>query len=267
MKNLFLLSVMCFLVIEAGTIYAQTETGALYKKHTFEIAPEVSYVTYEEPGVLKESGMMYGLVGSYTYHNRIMLKVEGRFTYGKLDYYALGGAPVPENSNRDYMFEVRGLGGYDFPILKSSILTPYVGIGYRYFNDDVLPRPYERESEYIYTPIGIRFITGLGKGWSVGGEGEFDYLWWGKQINHPIDVIPGLIEDIESRVKNAYGLGGSVTLEKRYKKVIFEGGPFIRYWDVGKLELVNLNYGIPIDPSWISKNHSTEIGFKLGVKF
>jgi hypothetical protein len=84
MKRL-LLSVMWFMLIEAGNIYAQTETGALYKKHTFEVAPEVSYITYTEPGVLKESGVMYGLVGSYTYHNRIMLKVEGRFTYGKLD--------------------------------------------------------------------------------------------------------------------------------------------------------------------------------------
>jgi len=262
-----LLSVICFMFVGVGSISAQTETSLLYKKHTFELGSEISYLTYEEPRVLKERGPMYGGVGSYTYHNRIMLKVEGRLAFGKLDYYALGGAPVPENSNRDYMWEVRGLGGYDFPILKSSILTPYLGIGYRYFNDDVLPTPYERESEYLYSPIGIGFITSLGKGWSVGGEGEFDYLWWGKQISHPIDEIPGLSGDIESRLKNAYGLRGSVTLEKRYKKVIFEGGPFIRYWDVKKLETVGLNYGIPIDPSWISKNHSTEIGFKLAVKF
>ncbi len=253
--------------VGVGSISAQTETGILYKKHTFELGPEVSYITYKEPSVLKERGTMYGLVGSYTYRNRIMLKVEGRVTFGKLDYYALGGAPVPENSNRDYMWEVRGLGGYDFSILKSFILTPYLGIGYRYFNDDVLPRPYERESEYIYSPIGIGFITGLGNGWSIGGAGEYDYFWWGKQISHPIDILPGLINDIESRLKNAYGLRSSVTLEKRYKKVIFEGGPFIRYWNIKKLEPVSLNYGIPIEPSWISKNNSTEVGFKLAIKF
>jgi hypothetical protein len=176
MKKLLPL-VICFMFVGVGSISAQTETSILYKKHTFELGPEVSYITYKEPSVLKERGIMYGLVGSYTYHNRFMLKVEGRVTFGKLDYYALEGAPVPENSNPDYMWEVRGLGGYDFPILKSFILTPYLGIGYRYFNDDVLPRPYEREFYYIYTPIGIGFITGLGKGWSVGGEGEFDYLW------------------------------------------------------------------------------------------
>ena len=249
-----------------GSISAQAETSILYKKHTFELGPEISYMTYKEPGVLKEKGTMYGLVGSYTYHNRIMLKVEGRGSFGKVDYYNRGGAPVPENNNPDYMWEVRGLGGYDFPILKSSILTPYLGIGYRYFNDDVQSRPYERESDYIYSPIGIGFITGVWNGWSIGGTGEYDYFWWGKQTSHPIDDLPGLI-DIESRLKNAYGLRGSVTLEKRYKKVIFEGGPFIRYWNIKKLEPVSLNYGIPIEPSWISKNHSTEVGFKLAVKF
>jgi hypothetical protein len=266
MKKLLLL-VICFTFAGVGSVSAQTETGILYKKHTFELGPEVSYFTYKEPGVLKESGVMYGLAGSYTYHNKIMLKVEGRGSFGKLDYSALGGAPVPENSNRDYMWEARGLGGYDFSILKSSILTPYIGVGYRYFNDDVLPRPYERESHYLYSPIGIGFITGLGKGWSLGGEGEFDYLWWGEQISHPIDVIPGLINDIESRPKHAYGLRGSITVEKKYWKVIIEGGPFIRYWNINKLETVRLNYGIPIEPSWISKNNSTEVGFKLAVKF
>ena len=123
----------------------------------------------------------------------------------------------------------------------------------------------EKESRYLYSPIGVGFITGLGKGWSIGGTGEFDYLWWGRQVGHPLDFVG--IEDIESRLMNTYGLRGSVVIEKKYKKVAFEGGPFVRYWDVGKLEPVDENVGQPIQPSWISKNHSTEVGFKLAVKF
>jgi len=261
----FLLSIACFMFVGVGTLFAQNETSLLYETHTFELGAEISYLTYEEPGVLKERGILYGGIGSYTYHNKIMLKVEGRATFGKLDFYALGGAPVPENSNSDRIWEIRGLGGYDFTVLKSFILTPFLGIGYRDFKDDVLPRPYERESEYIYSPIGICLITALGKGWSIGGTGEYDYFWWGKQVSHPIEAVE--IEDIESRLKDAYGLRGSITLEKKYKKVAFEGGPFIRYWVVNKLEPVTLNVGLPIEPSWISKNHSTEVGFKLAVKF
>ena len=251
--------------VGVGSISAQTETSGLYKKHTFELGTEVSYITYKEPSVLKERGTMYGVVGSYAYHNGIMLKAEGRVTFFKLNYYALGGAPVPEYNDPDYMYEFRGLGGYDFFILKSFILTPYLGIGYRDFSDDVRSRPYERASEYLYSPIGIGFITGLGKGWSLGGTGEYDLFWWGKQTSHPIEAVQ--IEDIESRLKDAYGLRGSITLEKKYKKVAFEGGPFIRYWDVGRLDPVSQNVGLPIEPSWISKNHSTEVGLKLTLKY
>ena len=76
MKKLLAL-VICFMFAGVASVSAQTETGVLLKKHTFELAPEISYRIYKEPGVMKEKGMMYGLVGSYTYHNKLMLKAEG----------------------------------------------------------------------------------------------------------------------------------------------------------------------------------------------
>ena len=176
---------ICFIFIQAGNVFAQTETDTLYKKHTFELGAEFDYITYAEPGVLKESGIMYGPVASYTYHDKIMLKAEGRLGFGKLNSYALEGAPISENNNPDNMWEFRGLGGYDFAVLKSLIITPFLGVGYRYFSDDVWSRPYEKESRYLYSPIGVGFITGLGKGWSIGGTGEFDLSLVGKTSRSP----------------------------------------------------------------------------------
>jgi len=75
-----------FVFVAVGSIFAQTKPGILYKKHTFELGPEISYITHKEPGVMKEKGMMYGLIGSYTYHNKIMLKAEGKGSVGKVDY-------------------------------------------------------------------------------------------------------------------------------------------------------------------------------------
>jgi len=79
------------------------------------------------------------------------------------------------NNIDDYILEFRGLAGYDFPVSKASFLTPYAGIGYRYLNDDSSGKVastgalgYERESNYIYSPIGVKFIADLKKGWSMG---------------------------------------------------------------------------------------------------
>jgi hypothetical protein len=268
MKKLLLL-VICFVFVGVGSIFAQTETSSLLEKNTYELGLEISYITYKEPS-LKTKGMMYGLVGSYTYHNKIMLKAELRGRYGRVKWDGLTlEGQVSENNCLNLLLEFRELGGYDFPISTSSILTPYLGIGVRYLNNDVLPKPYERESYYIYSPIGLGFITDLGKGWSIGGTGEYDYLWWGYQTSHPMDVLPGLRNDIESFQKNGYGLRGSLTLEKKYKKVAFEGGPFINYWNIKKLEPEILPYtGSPTGLIWQEpRNNSPEVGIKLGVKF
>ena len=255
------------------TISAETApTGILLRRHTFELAPEISYRVYKEPDVnVKTEGMMYGLVGSYTYHNKLMLKAEGRGSWGKVDYSNSGEI----NNITDYVLEFRGLCGYDFPILKTSTLTPYIGIGYRYLNNDMAGKisstgalGYERESNYIYSPIGIDFITPLGNSWSMGVIGEYDYFWWGKQKSHLGDVLPG-VDVLENRQKKGYGLRGSITLQKKVDKVDFEVGPFIRYWNIKKSEIEPITYyGIPTGwVGWEPKNNSTEVGVMLGVKF
>jgi hypothetical protein len=72
-----LATMVCFMFLEAQSSFA----GEL-QKHIFEVGPEMSYITYKEPSVMKEQGIMYGIAGSYTYHNKLMLKVEGRGSWG-----------------------------------------------------------------------------------------------------------------------------------------------------------------------------------------
>ena len=244
--------------------------SVLLKKHTFELGPEISYITYKEPDVMKDKGMMYGLVGSYTYHNKLMLKAEGRGSWGKVDYSNSGEI----NNITDYMLEFRGLCGYDFPILKTSTMTPYIGIGYRYLNDDSAGKisttgawGYERESNYIYSPLGMTFVIDLGNKWLTVETIEYDLFWWGKQKSHLSDVDLGY-NDISNRQKKGYGLRGSLTLQKKGEKIDIEVGPFIRYWHIQKSETETWTYyGIPIGYGLEPKNKSTEIGIMGIVKF
>jgi len=220
--------------------------------------------------VMKENGWMYGIVGSYTYHDKLLLKAEGRLSYGWVDYSNSG----TMDDIDDYIWELRGLGGYDFSVLKASILTPYIGIGYRYLNDDMSGRVsstgaygYERESNYIYSPIGVRFITDLKNGWSFGAMAEYDIFWWGKQISHLSDVDPGY-NDPKNRQTRGYGLRGSVELQKKVKKVDFAIEPFIRYWNIKESKHTDWTwYGVKIGEVYEPKNHSTEYGINLLVRF
>lgn len=244
---------------------ASIGSAEIQQEHVWELATEISHITYKEPGVMREKGVMYGIAGSYTYRKNFMLKADGRFSYGWVDYRNSG---AMDNID-DYMLEFRGLGGYGFSVLKASALTPYMGIGYRYLNDDMSGRTtstgawgYEREISYIYSPIGIEMITSLKNGKSIGATLEYDYFWDGTVKSHLSDV-PGYY-DIENDQNKGYGFRGSIKLEKKGEKINFVIAPFIRYWKIKDSETTT----DPAGRTWIEpKNHSTEIGIKFALEF
>jgi hypothetical protein len=243
-----------------GSVFAEP-----LKVHTWELGTEISHITYKEPDVMREKGMMYGIDGSYTYHQNLTLKAEARFGYGQVDYKNSG---TIDNID-DYVWEFRGLGGYDFPILKAATVTPYLGIGYRYLNDDTSGKisstgayGYERESNYIYSPIGLEVITPLKNGWSVGAMLEYDYFWKGIQKSH-LSNVPGYY-DIENNQDEGYGFRGSIKVRNKGEKLDFVIEPFIRYWNIKDSKTTT----DPTGTTWIEpKNNSTEFGIKFAVKF
>lgn len=266
---------LCFTFIGLGSVLAQAELP----KHSVELGPEISYIKYKEPGVMEEKGMMYGIAGSYTYRGWVspapetmdewMFKVDGRFSYGQVDYENSG---TLDNID-DYILEFRGLGGYDFSVFTASTLTPYIGIGYRYLNDDMSGMTtstgalgYERESNYLYSPIGVEITTPLENGWSIGATAEYDIFWWGKQKSR-IGSLPGYSNDLENKQNRGYGIRGSVKFQKKGEKLDFVIEPFIRYWNIKKSDDDHVTYyGIP-GVGYEPKNNSTEIGCRLAVKF
>jgi hypothetical protein len=259
-KRLAAVLAACFIFAGVGSSFAAGE-------HIFEVGPEISYITYKEPGVMKEQGIMYGIVGSYAYHNKLMLKAEGRGSWGWVDYSSPISGTI-DNIN-DYMLELRGLGGYDFPVSEASFLTPYIGIGYRYLNDDMSGKVssigaagYEREISYTYSPIGVEFVTDFKNGWSVGAKAEYDYFWDGT-VKSQLGCIPAHY-DIENDQDKGYGLRGSIELQKKTKTAAFAVEPFIRYWNIKNSDITADPIGnLYIEP----RNHSTEYGINLVMKF
>src|SRR3989338_11513413 len=258
MKKLLAIT-LCFVFMGMGSVLAQVELP----KHSVDLGTEISYIKYKEPGVMEEKGMMYGIVSSYTYHNKLMLKANGRFSYGQVDYKNSGTL----NNIDDYTLEFRGLGGYDFSVFTASTLTPYIGIGYRYLNDDMTgtastgARGYERESNYLYSPIGVEIITPHGSillknDWSIGATAEYDIFWWGLQKSHLSDT--GLaLNDIENDQDKGYGIRGSIKFQKKGEKLAFVIEPFIRYWNIKKSKETAVTYsGTIIGYGYEPKNNS-----------
>jgi len=153
MKKITASLAVLFVFWGVGTCY-----GDQSKTHSWTVGPQISYIEYNEPDIMKEKGLMYGVAGSYTYNKGFVLKAEGLFSYGKVDYTGSGSGDL--NNINDYLFEIRALGGYELKISDTFNITPFLGFGYRYLRDDTSgmatttgARGYLRESNYYLNPV------------------------------------------------------------------------------------------------------------------
>jgi len=255
--------------VEGGEV----REAEIQQRGGWELGPEISHISYREPGYMRERGLMYGISASYTHHtnNKFMLKADGKFSYGQVRYKGSGNI----SGINDYILEGRGLVGYDLSVTEGTTGILYTGFGYRYLFDDLGGKTsstgalgYDRESTYYYSPIGIDVVTEINDHWSAGLTAEYDFFWSGVQKSHLEDLLAGL-NTLNNNQKSGYGLRGSIRLQKKGNKVDFVVEPFIKYWDINASDFKAVTYtGIPIGlVGQEPKNNSTEIGCKLSVKF
>ena len=259
------LSFVC--VAAAGKDEPKVATQAL-KNNTFEIGPEVYYVRYHESDVMEKTGIMYGVVGSYIYRSSVgrtfdpsnawMLRADGRLAFGKVNYDGefWDGTPASGDNIDDYLWEVRGLLGYDFKN-KTARTTPFFGVGYRYLNDNSSDQDggYERESNYLYFPIGLEFLFPSENSWSFGATIEFDVLLWGKQKSHLGDPF-GTVDNLQN---SGSGFRASLKFQNKGGFVL---EPFVRYWSISNSSTeVMVIDDLPVSLQE-PKNETTEVGLR-----
>jgi len=262
-KKFLPLIVIIFFIFFCHTSFAGVQ------EHTWAIGTEISHINYKEPGLMEQKGYMYGINGFYAYHNNFMLKTDIRYSQGEVDYKSNGTGKM--NNIDDYIFEVRGLVGYDFKLSSKEFITPYIGFGYRYLNDDMSGKQtstghwgYGRESFYYYIPIGFEAVSRLDSKWSVTVKLEYDYFLDGKQKSKLSDADSGY-NNIKNDQDGGYGIKSSIKILYDYSSVKISFEPFINYWSIDESdsELKEFNgvstgyYGYEPD------NRSTEIGMRL----
>ncbi len=237
------------------------------RRLTWEVGPEAYYYKYVEEGFMQLEGMYYGLNLGFTLRNwlptspelsseamdiafwKLMLRGEARFAFGDVDYEAPGWGSVDNVGDRT--FEVRLLVGPEFPT-ENTMFTVFTGLGYRYLHNDtrtsaVDPSAYERESQYLYLPLGAQMTSQLSHGWSWGLAAELDVFLWGNQRSHidwywielydpgpPPIYIWHYEEFIDNYQERGYGLRASAKLQKKGDKIDLIIEPFIRYWNINE---------------------------------
>lgn len=246
------------------------------KRHFGEVYFEVSNIYYDEPNFARNKGFMYGVSGDYTYRpNHFMLKLDGRFSLGNVDYWS---SNYTANGIRDYNLETRFSVGYTLKAgSRKARFTPFFGLGHRYLFDGfsaISPGGYDRKSNYLYSPAGMETMFRLGHRLSLGLTGEYDLFWHGWQYTElqqeGLSVVP-----VKNDQTDGWGARGSLAITRRLGRIDFTIAPFFRYWDIKQSDLgfqiISIYsqgylyyFGFPgVEP----RNTTTEWGSKFGIAF
>lgn len=250
--------------------------------NTFEFGFEYNHFRYEEDIFdLVDQGHLFGAYTSYTFRpargNSTLediidvYKLEGRFNYGKVDYKSNGSGTL--DRIKDWTYEVRLLAGKDFLMGSNMRMTPLVGFGYRYLNDDSGGKQtstgafgYEREANYFYIPLGLEFAARVADSWVISPSIEYDILIQGRQKSHLSDV-PGGFPDITNKQHDGFGVRGSIKFIKEFPSVDFVVEPYYRYWDIDDSDVSTGVGSIFIVSGQEPANTSQEYGVRLGAIF
>jgi hypothetical protein len=261
-----------FIFILFSLLFPQSCSADGLKLPKWSIAQEISRISYKEPGVMKQTGTMSGLVAQYTYLEQIMLQIEGRLAYGQVDYVSVKTGNM--DNIDDILFEFRALMGVDLSWDKDYIIVPYAGYGYRYLEDDSEGRVtttgflgYKREANYYYAPIGLMLYANVGHGFVLGTCLEYDHFWQGIQKSYLSGANSGY-NDLENKQKHGYGYRFSINIKKQMELLDIMIEPYFRYWRIEESDTSELTFpGLIVDPRVEPKNYSKEYGLRVAVFF
>jgi len=221
--------VVCILLGAAADQDAKGSTDDILTAPQWEIAPEISVFQYEEPGMMKDKGILYGTAGAYThYHDNRLFRIEGEFALGTVDYEGslADGTPYAIEGSHDYLLNLRLLWGRQWEE-EGWGNQFHAGLAYRGLNDDSTQDPagYDRQSAYFYLPLGFKTYHDLAGCWQIGLGGEFDLLLLGLQFSQIRN--DGVLTNVQWP---GIGARASVELRHRASPGDLAIAPFVQYW-------------------------------------
>ena len=262
MKELILATAL--LAAICTTAAAQTgQPDPLLTRRGWEVGGQVAKYQYEEPNFAKLTGERGGVVGAYTFTspNRVYNRIDGRVSYGGLDYESQGtgtSSDVP-----DWIAEARAVIGKDFLVSDNVALSPYIGLGYRYLYDDfrgystvgnVTYVGYRRYSHYVYAPIGLTLRMRTGDQWVFAPTVEYDAFLAGRQFTKLSDTGLG-DPDVSNRQHDGRGYRAYLMVERGH----WAFGPWLHYWNIKISDIQPAGF----EPA----NWTREYGLELRYRF
>jgi hypothetical protein len=240
----------------------------------WEVGVQGSHYHYEEPdvvplgggasGSVKLTGPRGGAVGAYTFTDRRhwFSRIDARISYGKLKYEGSG----TQTDVPDWIGEIRAVGGKDFLAGGSLAFSPYIGLGYRFLENDSRgytstgAAGYRRYSNYVYAPVGLTLRINTSGRFIIAPTLEFDAFIQGRQVSRLTDTGIAGYQDVSNEQTKGYGYRASLMFE--HDRWAF--GPWLHYWSIKDSDVQPVGNGLfGMEPANWTREWGAEFRFRF----
>lgn len=217
--------------------------------------------SYDETNSFEENGIMGGAHAFLRRNGSFMIGLDLSMDRG-LTTFKMSGLEFDKIESQ--FVEGRLLFGKDFSSESGKTITPYIGLGVRWWDDFLssVPGAFNTNTRYLYLPIGAELKMASGEessGQALTISAEVDILIKGRQQSDLMDVgfMAGdtaffYTENVENDQESGMGIKGAVG----YQLPIFGGSTmlhveaFVQYWKISRSELT----GTIIDGYYIDED-------------
>ncbi len=278
MKNTILALTLCLISIHAFAAEEpfQTERAELpttsVSPHSFKIGGKVTSFNYEEPGYMKDIGLLSGIEGSYSFqiNSYLAWTTQGEYLQGTLDYdgsiqdVKTGKKTPHQSKQRFYVMDVTTVLSVDPTPESSSKIIPYLGLGFRdTFDNKDEAYDYRRDISYSYIPVGLKLVAGVSKGVKLTTTLEYDHLIVGYAKTYLSDAN-SKYSDIAPKL----GSGSANKISEQLSWSLDSGKKLLvdlsyTQWKVAESEVVSIGDGSGKEPA----NTTALTSMSVGVQF
>ena len=260
----------------SGMACAQTDAlESVRSRNSSELGLTLSHYDYREPSLdVRMTALHIGIA----YQRTTALSGDRFWTagvdyaYGPDSYTGSGSLIVPK-----YYYDLKLAVGKDV-FYDTYVLSPYVGLGYRFLNQSGGGLAtssgayfYDRQSSYLYLPLGIKRRIAVAGGAQFETTFEYDHLLAGNQYSG-LSVADNWGYSDSSNVNNRQNTGYGLNASIMYRRPDgWSFGPYWKYWNISTSDSATRTYkesGTAYSVSvWEPANSTEEFGFKAMYKF
>jgi len=186
--------------------YLKSKGISYAQPHRFEIALSYFHYDYKEdftpPLKSTETGWVPQVRLGYSYmaDERFYFRAFGEASVADddtdYDGSTMGGVPLKDTTRNDFArFEMNA--GYTFKGNLPFSITPYAGVGYRYWKRDI---GYNEFYSWWYLPLGVKVLYPVDPKWSVGLNASVNFMFDGRMtISYKDDTFANTTVSLGNR--------------------------------------------------------------------